>query len=796
MHRALIVFFSAFVACGEGDGTARLYHTEPIAPSLTQQGVEALDHLGPTLTDLGVNFSVYSEHATRIDLLLFDDPEASQPSQQFELQRFGDVWNLYVEGVGVGQHYGYIAWGPNWPFDPDWFPGSIKGFISDVDADGNRFNPNKLLFDPYGLVLHRDHDWSKGSLASGPARAESTFAAAAKTMIVQDDYEWSAEETEWQRQRAAGGPRGWNQEVVYEIHPKGFTASAASGVDHPGTYRGFGENAAYLADLGITAVELLPIQEKPLDGGYWGYNTLSFFAPEISYASTQDPRELISEVKAMVDQLHQNGISVILDVVYNHTGEGGFWRSKIEYDDVALDPTVDAQLVNFDPWEVAGLYSYRGLDNAAYYALEPDGRMYVNDTNVGNEMRCNHTPMRRLTMDSLHYWAEEMHIDGFRFDLAPIMGAIDGTYDRWDDLRNTVIQEIIDDPLLQARNTVIIAEPWAGGGPGFRLGQFPTSTDVEGLAWGEWNGNFRDWWRSFVNWDDWQMNSREGPIDGGGSLTGSADLFQASGRRPYHSVNFVTIHDGFTMYDLFSYDQKSNLCSPLNPVCCDDPTSPFCDPDSGETNNRSRNWGQDQEPFKRQLMRNLFVGLLVSHGTPLLLGGDEWMRTQLGNNNAYSTRSDNSYNWFDWGSWQASEEKVRMHDFVRKMIAFRRAHEYALAPLQYGAGAEFSWKSPENTASPDWNGRAIMVHYFDDAAGPQIAILINGDRAPRTFTLPSGPSWGLVVDTQQNFDVDSFFEGGGQDPRTSANIDADDPSEVSSQYTVSGSSIVILVDTQ
>jgi glycogen operon protein len=793
MQRIVILALALAAACTEGDDTARLYRTQPIAPSLTAEAVEALDTLGPTVTDLGVNFSVYSERATRIDLLLFDDPEASQPTQQLQMQRFGDVWNLYVEGVGYGQHYGYIAWGPNWPWDPEWTPGTIHGFIADVDAEGNRFNPNKLLFDPYSLVLHRDHDWSKGSLASGPARATSTFAAAAKSVVVErDTYEWSAAEAEWRAARADGSARAWHQEILYEVHLKGFTASPASAVDHPGTFRGFGEHAAYLEDLGVTAVELLPVTDKPLDGGYWGYNTLHFFAPEVSYAASPDPREILDEVKEMIDVLHQHGISVILDVVYNHTGEGGFWREKIEYDDVALDPSVDAQLVNFDPQEVAGIYSYRGLDNVAYYALTADNAGYWNDTGVGNQTRTNHTPMRRLIMDSLHYWSEVMHVDGFRFDLAPILGAADGDYARWDDVRNTVLQDIIDDPVLQANRTIIIAEPWAAGGPGFRLGQFPVSSESADVAWGEWNGHFRDFWRSFVNWDDYALNRSEGVVDGGGTLTGSAALFQDDGRRPFHSTNFVTIHDGFTMYDLFSFDQKSNLCSPLNPVCCDDPTSPFCDPDSGETNNRSRNWGTNQEPFKRQLMRNLFVAMLVSHGTPMLYGGDEWLRTQLGNNNAYSTLADNPSNWFDWGVWQAYGENTRMHDFVRQMTRFRREHEYAFAPAEYGASAPFSWKSPENTDTPDWGGRSIMIHYWDDAAGPQLAILVNMDRSPVTFTLPDGPAWSMVVDTQQSFDVDGFFEGGGNDPMTSANARLDDPSPVQGQYTASGSSIVIL----
>ncbi len=775
-------------ACSEGD-YVQLYRTEPRAPSLSEASIQALEHLGPTLVDQGANFGVFTASATAVDLLLFDDPESERPTRRFAMQRFGDVWNLYVEGIGLGQHYGYIAWGPNWPQDPDWYPGSIHGFLSDVDEQGNRFNPNKLLFDPYSVALHRDHDWTKGSTASGPARTDLTWDAASKSVIVQSQYRWSGQEEAWltcRRDPNCQQRTGWQDLIIYEVHLKGFTASSASAVLHPGTYRGLGEKADYLADLGITAVELMPIMEKPLDGTYWGYNTIQFFAPELSFASRRDNHEVIDEFKWMVDQLHQRGIEVILDVVYNHTGEGGLWRSKIAQDDVILDNNIE--LINYDAKEVAGLYSFRGLDNRGYYALGQDPRFFWDHTGVGNQTRCNHAPVRKLILDSLRYWVEEMHVDGFRFDLAPILGAEDLDYNTWS-AAGTVVQQIIDDPVLAANNTRIIAEPWSLAH--FKLGDFTAASAGGGLGWYEWNGNFRDAWRAFVNYDDRPLNSAEGPVDIGGALTGSSALFGDDDRRPYHSVNFITAHDGFTLYDLVSYNEKRNLCGPLNPICCSDPTNPFCDPDSGEDNNRSRDWGADQEPFKRQLIRNLFVAMLISHGTPMLLGGDEWMRTQLGNNNAYSTSADNSYNWFDWGAWQADQARVRMHDFVRKLIRFRRDHAYAFAPADYPLAAPFAWKNAGNQEMQpaDWGGRVLMQHYYDPAQGPELAILINMDAFQEvSFSLPAGRSWVRILDTQQYFDSQEL----GPDPNLSNNIWPDDPEPIGGQYGVPSRTIVIL----
>ncbi|MBL9038462.1 MAG: glycosyl hydrolase [Archangium sp.] len=798
-------------ACGPTSGP-RLYATSDRAPSLEAARIENLEHMGPTLVDQGINFAVYSERAERIELALFDDPDSDRPTRQFPMKRFGDVWNLYVEGVGLGQHYGFIAWGPNWPYDPAFVPGSIIGFKADVDAQGNRFNPNKLVFDPYGKALHRDHDWSKGSLATGPSRTESTYAAASKSVVVQSKYTWTENETAYRtkRQREDTPGHRWNDMIMYELHPKGFTASPSSGVATPGTYRGLAEKADYLKDLGITAIHVMPPFEKPVEGGYWGYATLSFFVPENSYAAKRRYEEIIDEFKLMVDALHQRDIEVCLDVVYNHTGEGGFWRTRLV--DVNPDQRTVDQLVNFDPREVVGLYSFRGLDNVAYYGLSADRQEYWNNAGVGNQTRPNHRPFRRLIIDSLRYWVEEMHVDGFRFDLAPVLGERDDEYYVWENPKNTVLQDIADDPVLQKYNTRLISEPWAAGGYdlsksfngpvingngnpfdngyGTRIGLFPNATSKPGTGWAEWNGRFRDWWRGFWNNDGFKLNSRE-VRDGGFFLTASSDWFSWNGRKPYHTMNFITVHDGFTMYDLLSYDQKRNKCGPLNPICCTEPTSSWCEVESGENNNRSRNWGGD-EAMKRQIMRNFFVSLMLSQGTPLMYMGDEWLRTQLGNNNAYGTRADNEYNWMDWGLYESKDERHRMRDFVRRIIQFRKSHQYAVAPMEYGQGAPFAWKSPQNTDSVDWGSKQLMMHYYDATKGPELALLINGETFDVPFSVPAGRMWRRVVDTQAYWDLPETLTTQALPARASNNIWLEQGELVSGVYTVKPRSIVVL----
>ena len=773
------------------DTTQPPLETLPLAPSYTEAMVSGMQVLGPKVVDGGVSFTLYSEHATRIELVLFDNPDVATPRARVVMTRFGDVWSAFVRGVGVGQHYGYACWGPNWPYDPAWTLGSDKGFIADVDAAGNRYNPNKLLIDPYAKALNRDFDPKlpgpgTAILATGHGRKSATWAGQAKSVVVESTYTWSAHEATWRARRAdpnAAG-NGWNEHIAYEVHVKGFTMIPSSGAAHGGTFRGVAEKADYLVDLGITAVELMPINEKPLpnDGGYWGYQPLNYFVPENKYAfkegdAAKTPVGVVDEFKAMVDALHQKGLEVWIDVVYNHTGEGGNWTERP---------------AGFLAEDTVSLYTLRGIDNAAYYALTADGKGYWPNTGVGNMLRTNHKPGRQLILDSLRYLAEELHVDGFRFDLAPVLGAKDGDYDRWDSSGQSVVDLIINDPVLQGLNTRIIAEPWATGGDyNFKLGGFPAATSKPGVGWYEWNAHFRDWWRGFMNDDARKLNSKEGPADLGYTMTGSHDTFAHNGRRPYHAMNFVTVHDGMTMYDLFSCNAKQNACSPVNTICCSEPESVWCQPNAGEDNNRSRDWGAANEAHKRQLMRNLYVALLVSHGTPLLYGGDEWMRSQFCNNNAWTDSADNSASWFQWGAWKNEPERVRMHDFVRKLVAFRRANLKYFAPTQY-SGTPWLWRNAANTGGPDWSSRHLAIIHTDPATtAPKIAVLINMEAWEVSFTLPGG-SWARVVDTQKWFDDAPYFTQSGAPSDTSSNIDPGKSVVVTGSYGVVPSSFVIL----
>lgn len=845
------------LACAKTDD-AKLYRALPLAPSYTADDVANLNHLGATLVDKGVNFSVFSAHATKLQVALFDNPESNQPTRQFDLTRQGDVWNVYIEGIGIGQAYGFIAWGPNWVFDESWHCGTIDGFKADVDADGNRFNPNKLLMDPYAREIHRDHDWSKGSTATGPDRAVCDYAAASKSLVVQSTYAWSDNEKSWRTMRQSNDTVGhrWQDLVLYETHPKGFTADSGSGVQHPGTYRGIGEKAAYFKKMGINAVELLPVFEKPLDGGYWGYQTIGFFMPERQYASDQVRWGPVDEFKWMVDQLHQQGIEVVLDVVYNHTGEGGLWRQYIQ-DSFSPDPTLNpANYSNLDPKEVAGLYSFRGLDNQSYYALSPDNQFYWNNTGVGQETHANSKVVRRLILDSLEYWVSEFHVDGFRFDLAPQLNEVDGNFNaQWVDTTPQqnmlgVPLDIVNDPVLQQYNTRLFAEPWSLAS--FMVSRFPASTTKDGTGWGEWNGPFRDWWRAFINNGNTDPNSGfayeksfntdEGThtlendglnANGGFFLYGSQDYFARNGRRPYNSTNFITIHDGFTMYDLLSYNEKVNGCGPLDPACC--PQTPgICDENSGQSgaDSRSKDWGhlswsgggsagqQHQvyvdgqlactgtgdgsgnwgctmdstvgEALKRQKMRNMFAAMLFSSGTPLLLGGDEWMRTQLGNDNAYSTGADNSYNWYAWGEWQGDPFRVRMADFVRQAIQVRAAHRYAFAPASYGDVAP-KWMNENGTEGPNWNSRHLAQYFYDSTNGKPLYVIWNFENGSVDFKLPAEHTWNRLIDTQSYFDNPDYFTANGIDASQSQNGSVDAPVSIpGSDYNTPAGTVVVL----
>lgn len=823
----------AFALGGCSDTAVKMYDNKPIAPSFSDITISELKtHMGATLIDNGVNFVVYSENAERIEVLLFDNPESESPTMRLPLYRQtgSNLWTLFVAGIGIGQHYGYIAWGPNWPYDESFTPGSATGYISDCDEKGNRFNPNKLLIDPYARRIHRDFDWNKGKPASGTARDVSSWGAAAKSVVVQSQYSWSSNETSWISNRQAGKGHAANEAIYYEVHPKGFTAKALD-VSAQGTFRGIGEKAPYLKDLGITAIELMPVAEKPDDGTYWGYNTIAFFAPEQRFAfSKTKANDVIDEFKEMVDKLHQNGIEVILDVVYNHTGEGGFWRSKVE------SPYDYGQQSNFDDKTAATIYSFRGLDNQAYYHLtESDGKPnsgYLDQTGVGNQMRTNHEPFRQLILDNLKYWVEEMHVDGFRFDLASILGVTDdqpGNTDLayWrDNAGKTVLQDIIDDPVFKKNNTRFIAEPWDV--EHYAIGMFPKSTSDDSYAWSEWNGRFRDMIRQFVNYDDYTLAKKdsvppywEQKLDIGNILLASSELFGDDGRAPFNSVNFITAHDGFTLNDLVSYQVKHNGCGKVNSICCNDRYNAFCDLISGaDGDNFSRNWcntdksydenapdaantgegvckDTNNETLKRQMIRNFFAFMLFSQGSPMILGGDEYMRSQYGNNNAYSDSADNEYNWFRWGDWLSDDNRVRMHDFVRSAIKIRKQYLEFLAPATYDTKPE--WFGPDGfDGDAKWSGKAIGMHYKSESTGKELFVAFNMEAyEDRSFSyLPAGEgNWKKLIDTQSYYDSASFF---GDNPdaskQTSHNIFGNGEGEVlpDNTYTLKPRTFVVL----
>ncbi|MFZ5630996.1 MAG: alpha-amylase family glycosyl hydrolase [Spirochaetota bacterium] len=810
--RAVLLCILFVVKCaGPNSDFFRMYDAEPHAPSFSTTQIKNMEVMGPKIVDGGVNFTLFSERATRVHLLIFDDPESKYPVQEFQMSRFGNVWCVFINGVGHGTYYGYRVWGPNFDYHPSWYPGTLFGFKSDFDNQGNRFNPNKLLLDPYAKAVHRKHDWSKGMAASGPYRHQDTTAAAAKGIVVRDDnYSWSATEQDyWQRKQSTTQRRARNSLIFYEVHPKGISAAALAGIPglpadyharFPGTYRGAGELAPYLADLGITAVEFLPIHEAGSDGGYWKYWTMNFFTPEFTYAYRPEKGSQVNEFRWMVEQFHKYNIEVIIDVVYNHTGEGGLWREKVPLieGNVPVNPNDPSNFWAYDPAETATIMSYRGIDNYSYYALTgPNKEFYYDHTGTGNMVRTGSPPVRRMVIDSLRYWVEQMHVDGFRFDLSEVLEKKDGqatnnwsSYNYWKEWgseayssTNTTRRNmsasmwIVNDPVLQRYDTRIIAEPWSIGG--YRFGDHPKAycygtdgqhyagyetgcasldtTYTTGYAWYEWSDLFKRVSRRIVNNDDYRLNS-DSPVDFGGALTGSSAKFNETwdGRQPYHNINKITAHDGFTMYDLLSYNQKRNGLGPLNP----DGVDPYSGDDGS---NYSRDWGFN-ENLKRQNFRNLLVLLMVANGSPMLLGGDEWMRTQFGNNNAYTTGSDNQYNWYRWGVWLADPYAYRMYDFTRKLIRFRKDNLWAFAKTNYPNMSDLSWHdigaSPNNCDSSPatgttWGGsdKVISLCYKNPPTGKtEIFVVFNlGGVNTHTINLPTG-TWNVVMNTEYYFE--------------------------------------------
>jgi isoamylase len=659
------------------------------------------DPLGAALQKGGVNFALASAYAREVRLELFDRPDG-EAYESIPLTR-GDenVWHVFVPGLTSGQLYGYKA-------DGEYRP----------DA-GLRFNPRKLLIDPYArAVTHKARD--RDNLLLGYAAAAGGEVSDArpddrdndplvpKAIVMDDGFDWQGDR-----------PPGHSREelVIYEVHLRGFTAGASSGVRHPGTYLGFVEKIPYLQSLGITAVELLPVQEhfssKRLERQglkeYWGYNTLCYFAPESSYAAGSEPGCEVAEFKTLVRELHKAGIEVILDVVFNHTGEGD-----------RFGPTL----------------SFRGIDNPTYYALggnaqAPYGR-YLNDAGSGNILNVENPVVRRLIVDALRYWVEVMHVDGFRFDLATILARRQGRFDG----AAPLLTELAAEPAL--REVKMIAEPWDLAA--YHLGGFPPD-------WGEWNDRFRDGTRRFLR--------GEGGLAGelAQRLSGSPDLLPGK-RTPAMSVNFVTCHDGFTLHDLWAYDRKHNQANGE-------------DNQDGADHNHSWNCGAEGETrnqeilaLRRRMAKNALCCLLLARGTPMLLGGDELLRTQGGNNNAYC--QDNPVSWFDWSRVRT---EAGLLEFTRRLIAFRRASD-----LIYGRGAapDIRFLAGDGVSEPDWERTRLLLCRLTPGGGPvEKALLLILNSLPRackvTLPPPPGDCWRLVADTAGK-DGRDFLLPGSEEP--------------------------------
>jgi isoamylase len=683
--------------------------------------------LGATWTGLGANFAIFSAHATRVELCLFDAPDATAPSACVPLPEHTDmVWHGYLPDVRPGQLYGYRVHGP---YDP---------------AAGHRFNPNKIVMDPYAKSIGRAVRWDDSMFGYklGDAAADLSFDTrdnaphAPLAAVVDPSFTWGGD----------APPRTpWHKTVIYEMHVKGFT-KLHPGIPGPlrGTYEALTTEPAldHLVKLGITAVELMPVHHPAYDrhllerglSNYWGYNTLSFFAPNIRYSASGLPAESVREFKQMVKALHSAGLEVILDVVYNHTAEGNH-----------LGPTL----------------SLRGIDNVAYYRLLPnDRRYYLDFTGCGNTLNMQSPQVLQLIMDSLRYWVLEMHVDGFRFDLAATLARELYEVDRLGAFFDIIHQ----DPVLS--QVKLIAEPWDLGAGGYQVGNFP-------VLWTEWNGKYRDAMRAF-----WKGEDR-GVAEVATRFAGSNDLYEHGGRRPYASINFITCHDGFTLHDLVSYNQKHNEANGEGNA-------------DGENHNLSWNCGVEGptgdsaiRKLRQQQMRNLMASLLLSVGVPMISGGDEVGRTQGGNNNAYCHDSELS-----WTPWELTAEQQEFLEFARQLVHFR-ARQPVLARRKYFQGRpirgaevkDIYWLDSSGREMTDdaWNApfvRSLGVLMVGNAldeidergrqvTGDTLLILLNAHHQKVSFALPlvsDGKSWVRHIDTIAAHTDECRFAGGTKYP--------------------------------
>jgi glycogen operon protein len=693
-----------------------VFTPEPTAPATGEARIwpGAAQPLGAHWDGAGVNFALFSEHATAVELCLFARPDDPYEAERISLPlRTGHVWHGHVPGLTPGQVYGYRVYGPYRP------------------EIGLRFNPAKLLLDPYARAIHGALDYSgpvygyeRGAGEHGDdlrrsPRDDAPFVP--RSVVVASAFDWGDD----------APPRvPWGETVIYETHVKGFTRLHPQvRPEHRGSYLGLADPAAiaHLQALGVTAVELLPVhawvdEAKVVAHGltnYWGYNTIAYFAPDARYAVGGSLGQQVTEFKQMVKALHAAGIEVILDVVYNHTGEGNH-----------LGPTL----------------SFRGIDNPVYYRLDPTNpRLYVDVTGVENTVNVQRPDTLRLVMDSLRYWVQEMHVDGFRFDLAPALAREVFDVDRDGSFFDAVHQ----DPVLAA--VKLIAEPWDVGENGYHLGGFP-------IRWSEWNDKYRNGVRHFWRGDDGWI------ADLGYRLTGSSDLYKDDGRQPYASVNFVTAHDGFTLNDLVSYDRKHNQANGEGNG-------------DGTDHNISADYGHDgptADPailaIRHRQRRNFLATLFFSQGTPMLLGGDEIGRTQRGNNNAYC--QDNDLSWYSWALDEADEELLafvqRLTRIRREQPVLRRSSFLHGSRLREIGAKDVTWLRPDGgeMIAADWfdpSLHALGLILHGDALveldargapvfGDTLAILLNAGPKPVRFDLSAHADhaprrWETLVDT-------------------------------------------------
>lgn len=675
--------------------------------------------LGASFDGEGTNFSLFSANATKVELCLFDK-DGKKETDRIVLPEYTDeVWHGYIPELKPGTLYGYRVHGP---YEPE---------------NGHRFNPNKLVLDPYAkqhfgtlqwdhavfgyTIGHKDEDLSYDERDSAPFMP--------KCVVSDTEFDW--------KEQPRCGLVPWDKTIIYETHVKGYTKL------HPavpeklrGTYAGLGtkEVIDYVKSLGITTIELLPIHtfindSYLLDKGltnYWGYNSIGFFAPDPRYAS--NPQNALKEFKEMVARFHDAGLEVILDVVYNHTAEGN---------------------------EKGATLSFKGIDNASYYRLLPDQkRFYINDSGTGNTLNLSHSRVIQMVTDSLRYWVSEAHVDGFRFDLGIILAREPYGFDQ----RSGFLKACAQDPLLNG--VKLIAEPWDCGPGGYVTGEFPP-------GWAEWNDKFRDTVRDF-----WRGESSAGDV--ATRLSASGDMFNERGRKPWASVNFVTAHDGFTLNDLVSYNEKNNEANKD-------------DNNDGANDNRSWNCGEegpteneDVIALRQRQMRNMLATLLLAQGTPMLVAGDEFGRTQQGNNNTYC--QDNELSWVDWSLQEKNEGLVR---FVRRLAVMRhrypilRHNRFLTGQVDEELGVkDVTWIRADGVElqEKDWSddGMRCFGMIVDGRARPSgiprrgqeltVLIVFNGHHDVVSFTLPeaiNGQQWKRIIDTNLPDDVDPVPFGSG-----------------------------------